>query len=409
MLIEPLLNYDLILEKSDNIFINIIKPKKEKIVLYKTEEHEGIGDNYYSILKHDNKIKLYYRALNIKNFYISSEEAQNYEYTCYAESYDGLNFIKPQINDNSNIIFKNGLSHNFSIFNVNNKLYGLGGTAFTNNGSLSLAEEKNNKWFIMNPIIAQKDILPDFNHINHFDSHNIVIYDDICNNYKIYLRDNKKSGRHVQYSVTNDLQVFDAFKNIDINYEGEIYTSNFIKYPDSKYYIGFPSTHIQENFNKKSMLVFSLDGCKWKVLDNNLCNDINTSYMIQYGMIDINNKFYIYIRDDAWNLETNNLVCYSFDYHRMQEIKTNELGYVTIGPFDIKTLDIYLNYKTFDDGFIIIELQDNDKNILLSSEKLKDDYYFNKIIWKNDIIINKEQYILKITMKKCSLYSIKFN
>lgn len=409
MLFEPLLNHDLILEKSNNIFINIIKPKREKIVLYKTEEHEGIGDNYYSILKHDNKIKLYYRALNIKNFDISSEEIQKYEHTCYAESYDGINFTKPKINNNTNIIFKNGLSHNFSVFKVNNKLYGLGGTAFTS-GSLILAEEENNKWYLLNSIVTQKDILQDFNHINHFDSHNIILYDDINDHYKIYLRDNKKTRRHIQYSITKDLKTFEEFKNIDIDYEGEIYTSNIIKYPNSKYYIGFPSIHIQENFNKKSMFMFSLDGYIWKVLDNNLCNNIETSYMIQHGLIEIDDKFYIYVRDDIWNLKNNNLVCYSFEKHRIQEIVCYDLGYIYTGPFSINNLDIYLNYKTIDDGFIMIELQDRNKNILTKSEEMKGNVYFKKIIWKDIINIDFNlEYIFKINLKNSCLYGLKFN
>ena len=409
MLIEPLLNHDLILEKSDNININIVKPKKENIVLYKTEEYEGIGDNYYSIIKHDNKIKLYYRALNIKDFHISSEEAQKYEQTCYAESYDGLNFTKPNLSNNTNIIFKNGTSHNFSVFTVNNEIYGIGGTAFTS-GSLLLLKEEDKKWYILRSLINNTHILQEFNHINHFDSHNIILYDDINDHYKIYLRDNKKTRRHIQYSITKDLKTFEEFKNIDIDYEGEIYTSNIIKYPNSKYYIGFPSTHIQENFNKKSMFMFSLDGYIWKVLDNNLCNNINTSYMIQHGLIEIGDNFYIYVRDDVWNLKNNNLVCYSFEKHRMQEIVCYDLGYIYIGPFSINNLDIYLNYKTIEDGFIMIELQDSNKNILIKTEEMKGNFYFKKIIWKDIIKIDFNlEYIFKINLKNACLYSIKFD
>ena len=54
--------------------------------------------------------------------------------------------------------------------------------------------------------------------------------------------------------------------------------------------------------------MFSLDGYIWKVLDNNLCNNINTSYMIQHGLIEIGDNFYIYVRDDVWNLKNNNLI-----------------------------------------------------------------------------------------------------
>ena len=68
------------------------------------------------------------------------------------------------------------------------------------------------------------------------------------------------------------------------------------------------------------------------------------------------------------------------------------------------------NYKTIEDGFIMIELQDSNKNILIKTEEMKGNFYFKKIIWKDIIKIDFNlEYIFKINLKNACLYSIKFD
>ncbi len=409
MIIEPLFDKNLILEKSNNISIKINKPTFKKIVLNKTEFHEGIGDNYYSIIKHDKKIKIFYRSLNIPNFYVPSENCIGLENTCYAESDDGLNFNKPILNNNSNILFTNGTSHNFCVTENNNELYGIGGTAFTSKDLLIL-KNINNEWSVINKI-TENDIFPNWKHPNHFDSHNIIFYDYNCNHYKIYLRDNKNDRRFIQYTtLSSDLLNFEKFKNITIDYEGEIYTSNFKPYPNSKYYIGFPTSHIQSNFHKKGLLCYSKDGFDWKILDFNICDDIDTPYMIQNGIIDINNNFYIYVRTNCYDIYNSNLACYSFELNRIQSIECKEYGFITFGFFEINSIDIYLNFKSNDDnGFIMIQMYDVDDNLINESENMSGNLFEKNIIWKHILDIKDTLNIkLKVYLKDSVLYSLGF-
>ena len=414
MKIEPLFDKSLILDKSTNIVISIVKPKFEKIVLNKTEYHEGIGDNYYSIIKHKDKIKMFYRSLNISTFNINSEHSQFLEHTSYAHSDDGLNFVKPQITNNTNILFKNGTSHNFCVTKDDkNDLYGIGGTGFTST-NLLIQKYINNEWITINQI-TPNDILSDWNHNNHFDSHNIIFYDNNCNHFKIYVRHNKKGDkldrRFVQYFTSIDLTSFSNTKNITIDCDDEIYTTNFMYYPNSKYYIGFPSSHKQDsNYKKIGMLCYSNDGFDWKILDKNLCDDIETSYMIQNGLIDNNDKFYIYVRKNVWDTINNDLACYSFELNRIQEIKCKGNGYILFGYFNIDSSNIFINYKTnSEDGFIFVEMYDNNNKLINSTEKMVGNFLKKNIKWYLNLTFDKNINIkLKIYLYNSSIYSLFF-
>jgi hypothetical protein len=405
-MIELLLESKLIINRSENIITRVLKPQKEKIVLESKESYEGLGDSYYTVIQQDNKIMLYYRACNIPNLNVSHEYGRELEVTCYAESTNGLDFIKPNINKSTNIIFKTHYSHNFFPFMLPSKqIIGVGGTQY-NTGGLLLLESKDNNWYIKCKLLDGSHLLSGWNHDNHFDSHNIVIYDPNYSHYKIYIRDNKPSFRHVQYTTTSDFKTFSEFKNVNfINYSDHIYTSGFFCYSESKYYLGFPSTHLQENANKKGMLMYSLNGHDWEMIDDNVCSDINSSYMIAHNMVIMNNKMFIYVRD----IYKKQLIAYYYSLHRIQEISCSDVGTIKLGLFDLKIKqDIFINYKTNLYGFVQIEVLDSDNKIILSSEKLVGDEYIKKIVWfDNQHILLDGKYYINVILSNASLFSFK--
>jgi hypothetical protein len=407
-MIELLLDKNLIIQKSNDIFVKILKPQRVKVVLKSSEQYEGLGDGYYTAIQQDDKIKLFYRACNIPNFNVSHEYGREFEYTCYAESNNGLDFTKPNINQNTNILFKSGCCHNFFPFATpSNQLLAIGGTQH-NTGGLLLLGLQGNKWGIIGKMLDGSQLLPGWNHDNHFDSHNVMFYDTNANHYKIYLRDNRPHLRHVQYTTTNDFKTFGKFKNINIlNYFDHIYNCGIFCYPESKYYIGFPSAHVQENANKKGMLMFSTNGHDWEVIDENVCQDITVSYMIAHGIIidKTNNKSYIYVRE----IYEKELIAYSYQLNRIQEIGCKECGSIKLGPFDLrKSQEIFTNYKTNPNGFIQFELLDPDNNTVLISEKMYGDEYFNSIKWSDNTSIPVDsQYFINVILSDASLFSFK--
>jgi hypothetical protein len=95
-------------------------PIDEGPVMYFDQPWEGPFCGYCTVIKDGGKYKLYYRGLPE-----AGKDGSNNETTCYAESQDGISWIKPDINiydkfgsRNNNIILAEDapFSHNFSPF-----------------------------------------------------------------------------------------------------------------------------------------------------------------------------------------------------------------------------------------------------------------------------------------------------
>jgi len=411
-MIEPLFDKNLIIYKTDNINIKINKPIYEGVALHNDRPYEGRGNGYHTVLQTKNKVSIFYVATNVPEHPLKNvhEFARNFECTCYAESTDGVNFIKPNINSETNIIFKNNCSHNFFPFYFKNQLLGIGGTQFNTNGLILLINNNDiANWSVIKKLIDGSQLLPGWHHDNHFDSFNIIFYDPNNNHYKIYMRHNDPKQRQVQYTTTTDFNTFSEFKKVNnIDFPYEMYYSNFQMYPESKYYIGLPwvTDHFVTVLNEPTMLMFSTDGHDWKVLDLNIIPDIKSALTAHGIILDkLNNKMYIYVFDP----DVEQLQRYSYGLHRIQEITCYENGTVKIGPFDLKAVQqIFANYKTNSDGFIQFELLDEHDNIILTSDKMVGDEYFKEIEWINSQTIPSDsKYYLNVTLSNASLYSFK--
>jgi hypothetical protein len=394
-MIEPFFNKILIKGKTNNIQIHILKPKYEKDIQDCNYKNEGLGNGYYTVLKSNDNIRMYYRGgtsgVKIDTYHTES--------TCYSESLDGLNFYRPD----NHMLFKNGCSHNFFPFIFKNELYGIGGTKTSMKGLKLLKYDKT--WNILKDIVKESVILKFVKHENHFDSQNTLVYNQHFNKYFLYLRHNDKI-RMVQYSMTEDLVNFSPFKLVNFNnYNDEIYTPNFFPYPNSKYLIGFPSTHNQSKLFKQATLSFTNDGINWNIVDFNLC-DIKDSYMLANGIIESEKmkKIFCY----PYLLDKGILQCYSWDFHRIQEIKCDELGKIKFGPFKISSNKIKINCKTNTDGFIKVNLFENEK-LITTSKFIKGNIYFDEINWISKFEVEPtKNYDIEFELFNASLFSISF-
>ena len=398
-LIEPFINKKNIKSKTDNIEINILKPKFEKDILDVNYTHEGKGNGYYSVMQlDDNIIRLYFRGGPVN---ILKKDNYAYESTCYCDSNNGLDFIR----NKNHQLFKNGCSHNFFPFKFNNEFYGIGGTTLSM-GELKLLKY-DKEWKIQRNFISCKNILPT-THGNNYDSLNLVIFNPNDNLYWVYLRHNLKVGRSVQYCTTNDLQTFSDFKRININaFDGQLYTMNVCVYPNSKTLIAFPTIHFEENnFYKKSSFGYSSNGSDWTILDSNIC-DISKSHMMCQGIIESKKmkKIFCY----PYLINEGLLKCYSWDFHRIQEIKCDNLGKIRFGPFKFRTnKKIKINCQTNSDGFIKIILI-NDNNLIAVSKIIRGNHYFECVSWNHNLEFDENiEYDLEFELYNSSLYSILF-
>lgn len=428
---EPFLCRDIIKEKSDNILFTVLKPKFEKVVLTQTEYHEGLSNAYYTIIKVNDKFLMYYRGLDhdtymnkSKTSYYSTEYLQPYEHLCLAESDDGLNFVKNNFNkvmykkrNDNNILMHNNFCHNFFPYydKKQNKFIGISGTGFYNNGIYLFESINGIDWIQQNRIVSSNDILSNWCHNNHFDSHNNIIYNKTDDNYYLFVRHNNRNYRSVQIFRTQNLKNVSSPKEIEVenfNMNNQIYSPCVFEYPNSRYILSMPSTGSDKYKNCDSLLVSS-NFEKWKAITNQLFEgNFTKDRMCVNGLVISNDnlKMYLYVNENCFE-ENHNISCYSFEINRIQQIKCVDNGFISI-ICNLKNSNLILNYETFDDnGYICVEIFDNMTNeLLLQSYKMLGNVYEKNVVWeyiKNDLKLDGE-YKIRFNMNNCNLYSMKY-
>jgi len=443
--VEPFLYHNIIVEKSSNIIIEITKPKFEKTVLQNTENHEGASNGYYKIINTNNKYLLYYRALahdcyvNSKTTHYLTEELVKYECFCLAESNDGLDFEKKNYNIiNNNSINNNVLKHDlfchnfFPYYSIKESIFlGISGTRMFNGGLYLFNSNNGIEWKQLRCILTENEILNDWCHSNHFDTHNCIVYNKLEDMYYIYVRHNNKDYRSIQYTKSRDLIKFEKCKEIIINdingkiknsnKSNQIYSPGIFEYPNSNYILAIPSIGTQSVKYCNTMLI-SKNYNEWYTITNTLFNnninddDINDDDINDDDIMNVNgivispnkDKFYIYINNNTL-LKNTCINCYSFPLNRINKINSIGSGHIIIDFISLINNKLWINFETFNDGYIYLELIDkNDKINNISNKAYGNENNF-LVTWETDNNNINENFKIKFNLYNCNLYSLSYN
>ena len=104
-----------LIESLDNAHLKLWDPRQGETVLNFDESWDGRYAGYVTILHDTDQYRMYYRGLPV-----AKADGSDAETTCYAESQDGIQWTKPNLDivENTNIVLTNQapFSHNFSPF-----------------------------------------------------------------------------------------------------------------------------------------------------------------------------------------------------------------------------------------------------------------------------------------------------
>lgn len=178
-----------LVEKVHNVTQELHTPRNEGIVLRFDNPWEGNFSGYCTIIKDSNQYKLYYRG--IRN---AGKDGNDNEVTCYAESYDGINWKKPGLGiftingtTDNNVILANAATatHNFSPFldknpnaKASERFKALGGVAKT--GLFAFVSHDGIHWRkVQDSAVFRKGV---------FDSQNVAFWSESEQQYVCYFR-----------------------------------------------------------------------------------------------------------------------------------------------------------------------------------------------------------------------------
>lgn len=198
-----------LLDREDNIDLVLHHPRNEGVVLHFDKPWEGAFCGYGTVIKDGGTYRLYYRGVPI-----AGKDGNSNEVTCYAESADGIKWVKPELGifdvggtKANNVILANAApaTHNFSPFLDTNpgarpeeRYKAVGGTMET--GLIGYVSSDGIRWKKLSDTpVFRKGI---------FDSQNVVFWSESEQQYVCFFRtwsgEGYKGFRSVSKSTSKD-------------------------------------------------------------------------------------------------------------------------------------------------------------------------------------------------------------
>lgn len=418
--------------------LKLNKPEKKEVVLRIDQDCEDNVSAYHNLVDDGIKIRMYYRGV----YGVGDHDKD--QVTCYAESTDGINFTKPELNifeyngtTKNNIIWKGYQSTNFMVFYDKNpnckhdeRFKAVGGVPPEGLSAFVSSDGIHWKKMVEEPIMTK----------GAFDSLNVVFWDTNINKYRCFSRyfdDGSDTGKKYKDGAVRAIQnsVSDDFINwstpVKHKYDVELehfYTNATVQCPDAEhYYLSFPKRFVWNRQKlpehpykgiSDAMFMTSIDGEHWDRtfreawirpgMDQRNWGERST--MTARGIIMRNDEFYMYVSENV-RFDTNRLRRYSIGKHRFASIHADyKEGTVITKPLTFTGENLYLNYSTSAAGYIKVAIADEDGKIINGFEETKEifgDKISESIKWDKDISILNDKIVRFIfKLQDADIYSI---
>ena len=442
---------DFLLDKMEGTQLVMHQPIDEGQVLNFDKEWEGQFSGYCTVIKDQEKYRLYYRGLPT-----SGLDGSTAETTCYAESADGINWIKPNLGihevdqtKENNIVLANDspFSHNFSPFldaNPNakkeEKYKALAGTK--NSGLVAFSSSDGIHW----KKIKEDPVFTD----GLFDSQNVSFWSESEQIYVCYFRtwtgDGYSGKRTVSRTTSADFinwsdPEFMNFGDTPLEHLYTNQTHSYFRAPqiyvaiaarfmpnrqvltdeaaselnvNPKYYkdcsdVVLMTSRGSNLYDRTFMESFIRPGLglqNWVSRSNYPALNV-----VQTGAAEMS----LYVNQD-YAQPSAHLRRYSMRLDGFSSIRSGYSGgMVTTKPFKFRGSELFVNYSTSAAGSIQLEVLDVDRNSLPGFE-LKDcqviigNEISRKVNWDEKSLkeLEGQTIRLRIQMKDADLFSLKF-
>ncbi|MCB0731947.1 MAG: hypothetical protein KDC88_13025 [Ignavibacteriae bacterium] len=413
---------------------------------------EGQFSGYSTIIKNDEKYQLYYRGINKVG-----NDGQPDERTCYAESYDGINWIKPNLgiykidgSFDNNVILANEApaTHNFSPFLDSKKdvpeaekYKALGGTK--KSGLIAFISSDGINWRKLQDSAVFKD--------GEFDSQNVSFWSEVEQQYVCYFRSwiETTNGRFRSISKTTSKDFRNWTDPIEMEFGNSprehLYTNQTSPYFRAPHILvsiaarfmpgrQVLTSHEAERLNvnpkyfkdcSDAILMTSRGG---NLYDRTfleafirpgigLENWVSRSNYPTLNVVQTNSKeMSIYVNQN-YAQPSAHLRRYSLRIDGFSSVHADyKVGELITKPFLFNGNNLVLNFSTSAAGFVKIEIQDKNGIPINGFEEINSieiigNEISKTVAWKNYSDLNELNGIpikLKFTLSDADIFSIKF-
>ena len=425
------------------------QPEPKEVVLTTDALWEGNTCAYYTIFRDGDLFRMYYRG---SHWDTSTKKATHREVTCYAESRDGVNWVKPNLglfefngSKDNNIVLDGLGTHCFVAFKDENpnarpeaRYRGVSrGWPLGKTGLYIYESPDGIRWKMTQsePVITQGE----------FDSQNLAFWDARIGKYREYHRIFVDGIRAIMTATSDDFVQWSKPELLGYQ-EGipnqHLYTNAILPYARAPHlYLGFPTRYLPNDGQRvEPTLMVSRDGLnfhRWlePIVPESAPKDRggNRSNYMAWGLVELPgraNHLSVYATEAYYAGPDSRLRRFEYRKDGFVSVNGGKRGGVLITkPIQLGRLAdrLTLNYRTAEGGLVRVGLYRPDGNAILGfslaeCRALAGDQLSEAVMWKSvqgnvvgktnaDISqLRKSHPVLqlRIELKNADLFSIQF-
>jgi len=376
--LEPLVDDFLIQEMTGDVAQQLRRPEPREVVLVTDQPWEGNTSAYYTVFRDDDRFRMYYRG---SHFDEATRKSAHREVTCYAESEDGIHWVKPHLglfefngSKANNIVWDGIGSHCFVVFKDQNpdcapeaKYKGISrGRPLGKRGLYIFQSPDGLRWSLMQP---EPVILE-----GAFDSQNLAFWDAHSQLYREYHRTFTDRVRAIMTSTSDDYvnwsePVLLRYPNAPAQH---LYTNAVMPYPGApQLLIGFPTRYLPDEGQRvEPTFMTSRDGVTFQRWLEPLIpetapqdRDGNRSNYMAWGMVELPSRpghFSVYATEAYYTGPDSRLRRFEFRRDGLVAITGGaQGGELVTKPILLGELAdrLTVNFRTHDTGSLRVALE----------------------------------------------------
>jgi hypothetical protein len=356
--------------------LELHRPVPREVVLVADRPWEGNTSAYFTIFQDSDRYRMYYRG---SHFDEASAKPAHREVTCYAESRDGVHWVKPELglfefngSRRNNIVWDGPGAHNFTPFRDANPACPpearykalASGDKPAPRGLYAFASPDGIHWKLLRetPVITE----------GAFDSQNLAFWDAAGGRYVEFHRGFREKVRDIMTSTSRDF--LNWTRPVWLEYPGapreHLYTNAILAYERAPHlFLGFPARFWPERGEQvEPLLMTSRDGRTFRRWPEPLIPVTaprdragNRSNYMAWGMVRLpgaKDEYSVYATEAYYRGPAGRLRRFTFRTDGFVSVRAAKRGAVRTRPLRFSGERLVLNFRTSRDGSVRAGFED---------------------------------------------------
>jgi hypothetical protein len=364
---------DYLIDRLQGAELKMHRPAPQEVVLVCDAPWEGNTSAYYTLFADGERFRMYYRGSHVEE---KTKKETHPQFTCYAESKDGIRWEKPKLglfefmgSKENNIVWAGEGTHNFAPFKDSNpkaapesRYKALAG----GRGGLKAYQSPDGlRWSLMRdaPVITA----------GAFDSQNLAFWDAERGEYRAYWRYFTGKGGHraIRTATSRDFLTWE--NQADLQYGSapseHLYTNAITPYFRAPHlFLGFPTRFQPKHQQVEPVLMTGRDGVTFKRWPEPLIpitapkdRDGNRSNYMTSGLLPLPgkpNELSVYATEAYYAGPGSRVRRFTFRTDGFVSVHADGQGELVTKPLRFRGKELTINFTTASKGSVAIEIQD---------------------------------------------------